>query len=179
MRKRTLFFVLGLAGLIGAAPAAAETAMFPPLAADTLSRERVSLPGGLAGRYNLVVVAYRRQQQADVDTWMPTLNALEQADPRLRWYELPTIGRFTGVFVSWWLDDAMRSGIPDLRQRARTITLYVDKDWFRGRLGLPQTEDAIHLLLLDKAGRVLWRHAGRFDETAAADLRKRLATLPR
>lgn len=120
---RAAFVLVSLAVSAAAAHAESPAPRFPALAADNLARERIALPGGLAGTYNLVVIAYRRQQQADVDTWMPALGAIEKDDPRLRWYELPTIGKLTGVFVSPWLDDAMRAGIPDASQRARNHCL--------------------------------------------------------
>lgn len=176
---RAAFILASLAASVPAATAFAEgpAPRFPAITAESLARERIALPGGLAGTYNLVVVAYRRQQQADVDTWMPALGAIEKDDPRVRWYELPTIGKLTGVFVSPWLDDAMRAGIPDAGQRARTITLYVDKQWFRAALGLPDSDDAIHLLLLDRQGLVLWRRDGRHDPGAIAELRAKLKSL--
>jgi hypothetical protein len=176
--RRTGFLVVLLATL-SAAGVRAEAPMprFPAIVAENLARDRVSLPAGLAGTYNLVVVAYRREQQADVDTWMPALGVIEKDDPRFRWYELPTIGKLTGVFVSPWLDDAMRAGIPDQAQRARTITLYVDKQWFRESLGLPDSDGSIHLLLLDRQGRVLWRRDGAYDSGAAAELKSKLKAL--
>lgn len=178
MHHREFALTLALLGALHASATSAEPGpTFPALTADNLARERIALPGGLAGRYNLVIVAYRQRQQPEVDTWMPALNALERENPAFRWYELPTIGKFTGLFVSLWLDDAMRSGIPDPQQRARTITIYVDKDWFRGRLGLPQNDDAIHLILIDKSGTVLWRRSGPFAAAALDELRKTLIDL--
>jgi hypothetical protein len=63
----------------------------------------------------------------------------------------------------WWLDDAMRAGIPDPEARAATITLYLDKRAFRTALALP-SEETIYALLVDRAGRVLWRAEGGWTE---------------
>lgn len=177
MRRACVFLVMLATLSAGAVRAEAPTPRFPAIVAENLARDRVSLPGGLAGTYNLVVVAYRREQQAEVDTWMPALNAMEKEDPRFRWYELPTIGKMMGLLVSPWLDDAMRAGIPDQAQRARTITLYIDKQWFREALGLPDSDGSIHLLLLDRQGRVLWRRDGAYDPSAAAELKSKLKSL--
>ena len=163
-----------------AAPAAAQDGpRFPAVTAENLESRRFVLPRELEGAYNIVVIAYERRQQADVDTWMPFLNALEKEDRRVRWYELPTIPKMTGVFIGWWIDSGMRRGIPDVSQRERTITLYLDKSEFRRALGLPDSDRSIHTLLIDREGRVLWRFDGRYDPAAAQSLRAKLAQLPR
>jgi hypothetical protein len=63
----------------------------------------------------------------------------------------------------------MRAGIPDPVARERTITLYLDKDAFRGALQLA-TEEDIQALLLDRQGRVLWRAEGILTPDKAASL---------
>jgi hypothetical protein len=47
--------------------------------------------------------------------------------------------------------------------RARTITLYIDKDEFTKALAIP-TEDTIYLFLVDCDGNILWRDTGVFSE---------------
>lgn len=150
---------------------------FPAVTARNLERRAYRLPAELEGKYNVVVIAYRRQQQADVNTWMPFLNALEAQDKRVRWYELPTISGTTGFFMGWMIDRGMRRGIPDIDQRRRTITLYLDKTIFRRALRLPQSNGVIHVLLIDKAGRVLYRADGPYTPVAAGALRDRLKAL--
>jgi hypothetical protein len=41
----------------------------------------------------VVIVAFRRQQQELVDSWVPWLEARVADDPDFRFYELPMIGR--------------------------------------------------------------------------------------
>lgn len=109
---------------------------------------------------------------------MPFLNALEAQDKRIRWCELPTISRTTGLFMGWMIDRGMRRGLPDVAQRRRAITLYLDKAAFRTALRLPQSNDSIHILLIDRGGRVLYRADGPCAPIAGAALRERLGTLP-
>jgi hypothetical protein len=180
--SRFAVFVLGavaaaLAASAGLAAAETRAPVFPTVRAESLERQPYELPKGLDGRFNVVVIAYRRPQQADVDTWMPYLNALEARDPRVRWWELPTISETTGLFIGWWIDGGMRAGIPDRAQRARTITLYLDKARFRASLRLPDSDATIHTLLIDKEGRVLWRFDGPFTAAAGAALDARLKSL--
>ncbi len=72
-------------------------------------------------------------------------------------------------FNQWMIDSGMRGGIPDPATRARTITLYLDKQRFRQALGLPD-EDHIYLLLIDQDGRVYCQSHGPYSPEKAASL---------
>src|SRR5689334_18500686 len=141
---------------------------FPRVEGSNLEGDHFVLPADFGGELNVVLVAFKREQQHDVDTWMPFLKRIAEANPRLRVYELPTLGRRYRLMRSF-IDGGMRSGIPDRAVRAATITLYIDKSPFRRALGLPD-EDRIYVLLVDREGRVHWRTDGAFDPTAAVEL---------
>jgi hypothetical protein len=146
---------------------------FPTLTAKNLAGTELQLPSGFSGQKNLVLIAFERDQQKDVDTWLKVLPALAQAHPTLAYYELPTIKRMNGM-VRFFIDNGMRGGIPDKQQRARTITLYIDKEPFKKALNIP-SEDRIYALLLDKSGKVLWRADGLYDEAKGQALTAALA----
>ena len=155
----------------GASTAAAQSAVehrFPTMQAATLGGRKVSLPRDFGGRANLVLVAFKREQQALVEGWMPAAERLAAARPGLRYYELPTLGRGL-TLIRPVIDGGMRSGIPDAAARDRTITLYTNVDAFRTALGLAGTR-TIYALLLDEAGVVRWRAEGAFTEAAGAGL---------
>jgi hypothetical protein len=135
--------------------------VFPPLKASNLEKTELSLPSAFEGKVNLVLIAFERRQQKDVDTWLAALPDIQKSHPGLEYYELPTIKRM-GALMRWFIDNGMRGGIPDKKQRARTITLYIDKEPFKKALNIP-SEDTIYALLLDKAGQVIWRESGRYD----------------
>ncbi|MFO7654619.1 MAG: hypothetical protein R6X25_12480 [Candidatus Krumholzibacteriia bacterium] len=140
------------------------------IAAETLRGRSIRLPDGLAGERNLLVIAYERDQQADVDTWLVALGNLELAPPEFSYYELPTIGG--GMrFMRPVIDAGMRRGIRDRQQRDRVITLFLDKDWFRGQVGTAHTDD-IAALLVDREGWILHRWFGACDERKGAELRE-------
>ena len=155
------------------APSTHLHAVFPTLRAWNLNRRALQLPADFEGERNLVVVAFQRDQQALVDSWQPAVDELLERYPDLRFYELPTIFRGNPVFRAW-LDGAMRFGIPDSQVRERTITLYLEKPEFRAALGLPH-EETIYLLLLGRAGQVLWRGEGAYNPRLADELNEALA----
>ena len=145
---------------------------FPLVEGSNLEGERFALPADFKGELNVVLVAFKREQQADVDTWMPFLKSVAETRRDLRTYELPVLGRGYRL-MRRFIDGGMRRGIPDAAVRAATITLYIDKTPFREALSLPD-EDRIYVLLVDRRGHVQWRTDGRFDEQAGAELVRRI-----
>jgi hypothetical protein len=145
---------------------------FPTVEGSNLEGEHFSLPSDFKGRLNVVLVAFRREQQADVDNWTPFLTTVGERRRDLRIYELPTLGRRYRLMRPF-IDGGMRRGIPDAAVRAATITLYIDKAPFRESLRLPE-EDRIYVLLVDQKGQVSWRAEGRFDARTGAELVRRL-----
>ncbi len=153
-------------------------ARFPVLEAENLRGRTLRLPDDLAGDINLLLVAYERDQQADIDTWLGPLAKIPLETPHFAYYELPTISRGM-AWMRGVIDGGMRQGIPDREQRERTITLYLDKDWFRHQIGTDGS-NAIAALLVDRDGHVTQRWFGPFDATADSSLRTALGlTLPR
>jgi hypothetical protein len=120
----------------------------------------VTLPAGLEGDLNILLVAFQRWQQRSVDTWLPFVKKLENTYDWVRYYELPVIQHMNPL-ARTFINEGMRAGIPDPLARERTITLYLDKIAFRRGLDLPHEED-IYILLVDREGQVLWRAQGTF-----------------
>jgi len=146
---------------------------FPTVTGSNLQREKLNLPQDFEGELNLVLIAFQQWQQSRVDTWLPFARQLEKTHSGVRYYELPTIQRLN-TLARTFINEGMRAGIPDPVARERTITLYLDKRAFQEALQLPGEED-IHVLLLDRQGRVLWRAEGAFTakdgESLAAAIR--------
>ncbi len=133
---------------------------FPVVTGSNLQGKSLSLPDAFEGEWNLVFIAFQQWQQGQVDSWIPFARQLEESQPELRYYELPTIEKRSRL-ARTFINEGMRAGIPDPVARERTITLYLDKTAFRKALQLPH-EDDIHVLLLDRRGQVLWRTEGPF-----------------
>jgi hypothetical protein len=133
------------------------------------------LPTDFEGDRNLLLVAFEREQQKDVDTWLREMKRFEELDPGFHYYELPTIQR-PNAFTRWFIDTGMRRAIPDRKARERTITLYLDKKPFCDAL-LIRDQKKIYQFLVDRNGRVLWRSEGLFDESKGASLRSALGEL--
>ena len=148
---------------------------FPRVAGTNLEGRRFSLPADFEAEYNVVLVAFRREQQADVDSWLPFLREQKVAARGFRVYELPTLNRSYRL-MRGFIDGGMARGIPEKATREATITLYIDKTPFKKALALT-AEDRISTLIVARDGRVLWRADGRFMPAAGAGLAAALDSL--
>lgn len=146
-----------------------ENARFPEVEGKSLAGSHLKLPGDFDGDPTLVLVAFQRHQQSDIDTWIPLSVALTEEYPDLRSYEVPVIPRGYRL-VSWFIDGGMRAGIPDPAIRSSTITVYTDKSRFLAALDLGG-DDVIQILLIATDGTIRWRAAGPRDDEAEKELR--------
>lgn len=70
--------------------------VFPTYASDNLSKKKMTIPQDFNGKnYNIVFVAFAREQQDDIDTWVPAVTTLLHRFGReaLNFYEIPVIDR--------------------------------------------------------------------------------------
>jgi len=148
-------------------PAAAFTQktgmQFPVHTFPNLAKQTKIIPTELDGDYKLMIVAFQRWHQDLVDTWFPAGGMLEKtfAKPggKFRYYEIPTIYEM-GSIRRALLNTGMRTGVREQSARERTFTMYLDKAPFRKTLQI-QNEQDIHLFLLNKKGKVIWRAQGK------------------
>jgi hypothetical protein len=150
-----------------------STGIFPRLRARNLEGVDVVLPDGFVGDRNVVAIAFQRNQQSLVDSWIPWFEEQEAVDPGLRFYELPTIGRIWAP-VRNVIDGGMARAIGDPAVLQRTLTVYGDVNRVIRPLGIEE-RSTIALLLVDGSGHVRWRGSGGFTPQLAHDLETALA----
>ena len=155
-----------------------DPARLPPLSGRSLDGRHHNLPGDLREQHTFIVAAFRREQQALVDEWLPWLLDLEARRPDVAVYELPVLSSAYSP-ARWFIDGGMRRGVGTDAARARTITVYSDVGKAVRELGLPGT-DMIGVLLVDRSGRILAREHGGFEneKTTAAHRGARASDRP-
>ena len=167
-----LLLVLTACGFAGRNSEVVPTALpgerFPTVVGVTLDGEEVPLPFGFHGQRNLVIVAFRREQQADAESWLALYDSMRSDYPSLEAYEVPTIDKSSAVF-RLWVNTGMRFGIDDAELRDRVYTLYLDREIFQRALAIPDRE-RIQVFLLNGDGNVLWRSAGPASDAARREL---------
>jgi hypothetical protein len=149
--------------------------IFPTVKGSNLLRQELTLPRDFQGEINLVFVPFYQWHQMEVDSWGKLAKELEQIYSYLHYYELPTLQQMNFLSKTF-INEGMRAGIPDPDTRARTITLYVNKAYFRRSLEMPD-EGHIYVFLVDKLGEVLWLGRGAYTPDQAAPLLAKILEL--
>jgi hypothetical protein len=167
----TLVFFVNIVGCVGTAPNAPDApAAFlrkmPTIEAETLNEKTLQLPRDLPAEKTLVLMAFSQAQQKNVDTWIAGMN-LNNAN--FEWIETPIIDPLYSFFSSF-IQNGMRSGIPDLKARARTVTIFTKRAAFLKAMGLPESTDTIYAAVVDRGGNILARVEGDFTSLKAGVL---------
>ncbi len=137
---------------------------FPRLRARDLTGRTRWLPDALGERLSLVFVAFRREQQAAIDSWGPWLRRPDVAD-RLDFYEVPILGRRWAPMRPV-IDGGMAAAVREEKARRRTLTVYGDVARIAEALDIPD-RSTVSIFLVDQDGAILDRATGPFDEVTA------------
>jgi hypothetical protein len=151
--------------------------MFPVTKGENLNGREFEIPAGFDGQFNILLVAFLRQQQADVDTWLDAARDIAADHPNVEYYELPTLSSAWGL-MRGWIDGGRRSGSPATAARERTVTISTDTEAFRSIGGI-EGRDRIWVGIVDRDGRVHWSARGPATDETKSQLRdavRRLAS---
>ena len=141
--------------------------MFPSVSVRDLEGRSMSTPTCLTGSPNVVMVAFRREHQRLVDSWIPWLEDTQRTLPDLRFYEVPAISG-TWKPVRRFIDGGMAQAIKVPAVLQRTLTYYGDLSLLTTPLQITDRND-IHILKVS-AGEVLARTTGEFSPSKAESL---------
>jgi hypothetical protein len=184
-----LVAVIGMAGYASASPASGPPASagqaagelvagerFPELRGEYLSGRKAALPGDASGRVALLALGFTYPSRLPVAAWTKRFRGEFDNTAQVTFYQIPILGG-TARMGKWFIESGMRRGTPKA-DRENVITVYADTETWKQRLGV-RAEDSAYLVLLDRRGNVVWRHAGPFEETQyqtlAAQVRKLLS----
>lgn len=134
---------------------------FPSMVGINLHGKKKAIPRSFNRKYNIVIVAFERDHQNDVNTWMESIENIVSANDDVGFYEIPLIYAMKPP-SRFWLNNAMRAGITDEKSRTRTITVYANKERFK-TVSKMET-DRIHILLLKKNGEIIFKSEGPFSD---------------
>jgi hypothetical protein len=145
---------------------------FPEIDTRDLEGRVVRLPVALPGPSDVLVLAFRRGQQSDVDGWRDAVGRL--GEPEVGFWEVPVIGRLWNP-MRGWIDGGMARAIPDIAVRTHTLTTYTDANALRGALGIDGPGSVAPMLVV--GGVVRWQDRGPADARAVAGLAEALRRL--
>ncbi|HSY02634.1 MAG TPA: hypothetical protein VK819_10775 [Acidobacteriaceae bacterium] len=135
---------------------------FPSVTSYNLDKQRVTLPSGMEGQIDLLIISFASEQQQEVESWLPVAQALQHTNFQFRYYQLPVSVRVNFVF-RWWETSSMRSDQTDPVTWHWIVPLFIDRPKFLQDLDISNVKQTV-VLLVDRQGHVLWRASGSFSE---------------
>jgi hypothetical protein len=142
-------------------------AILPVLRAEALSGRVIELPSAARGRVALVAFGFTRGSGDAIEAWGDRFRQAYGADSTFVCYEIPVLGGLARLAAPM-IRRGMRKGSRAAHQDDVLLLWNNTSDW-KQRLGY-ESGDAPHLVLLDREGRIRWRHAGAPDESSWSGL---------
>jgi len=129
---------------------------FPEVNAKSLAKTRESIPASASGKVTLVTVAFLRESQSQIDSWLGPFAERFGSREGFTFYEVPMIS--SGYrFMRPLIDGGMRAGIPDAKHR-HVVTMYGDVKKYVNELALDTRLG--YAFLLDREGIIRWQGQG-------------------
>lgn len=129
---------------------------FPNVTADSLAGTKESIPESCQGQVTLVAVAFLRESQGQLDSWLnPFYKQFGKRDGFM-FYEIPMIS--SGYkFMKPVIDSGMRGGIPQFKHK-HVVTMYGDVNKYLDALQLDPRSG--YAFLLDREGIIRFQAQG-------------------
>jgi hypothetical protein len=143
----------------------------PVINTESLAKRELTLPKDLPGQRTLILMAYARVQQKNIDTW---INGMALAKSRIAWIETPIVGE-RNFLMQAFINGGMRAGIQDPTARENTVTLFVEPDELAKAMGMPSKTSTIFAAVVERSGRVLAYVEGDYTPEKAALISAALA----
>jgi hypothetical protein len=149
---------LALFSVSGSAVQTPKSVDFPTVTSYSLDKQKITLPSGMEGQINLLILSFAPEQESDVNSWLPVAQALQHTNFQFRYYQIPIAPRENFVF-RWWETSSMRSDQTDPVTWHWIVPIFVDRQKFLHDLDIPNDKQVV-ALLVDREGHVLWRASG-------------------
>ena len=130
--------------------------IFPEVKDDSLANTRVSLPDAARGKVTLIAVAFLRESQSQLDSWLEPFGKKFANNQKFTFYEVPMLA---GAYKAMrpMIDGGMRAGIPQEKHK-NVVTMYGDVEKYIKALNLDIRSG--YAFLLDREGIIRWEGRG-------------------
>jgi hypothetical protein len=155
-------------------PPDVNQSMFPQVRGSSLQQKTIVLPDHFRGKSTLLLIGYVQKAQFDIDRWI--LGAL-QAGVKAEIVEVPTIAGMVPQMVQGFIDNGMRSGIPQ-SDWGSVVTVYEDAPKIIAALGNDRPQSA-YAVLLNSEGRIVWTTNTGYSAGQVLELKAKVDELER
>ena len=129
---------------------------FPAVRAKTLAGQETTVPDDAAGKVVLVCVAFLRESQSQLDSWLNPFYEKFGSREDIMFYEVPMIsGGYK--FMKMIIDGGMRGGLPEFKHK-HVVTMYGDVESYQKALEIDPRNG--YAFLLDRGGIIRWQDQG-------------------
>ena len=159
--------VIGLTFMLAAALTVGTP--MPKLEGESLSGHKAVLPDAAKGKVTLVAIGFTYESRRPVEVWTKRFRQEFGSNPETAFFEVPMISGMARL-AKLFIDSGMRRGTPK-EDHDKVITVYGGASDWKQRLAVEDT-DIAYLILLDREGKVRWRHSGLFAESIWPELKE-------
>jgi hypothetical protein len=164
IRPTSAFAARVAAALLLLAPAVAAASPAIHFQVTDLNGAVTEIPAGLPQPRALLLLGFRHSDQAALDAWRQGMGLrAEDAD----WFEVPVIGVGSPMIRSM-IVHGMQRRAAGKAERARLAPAFAAAATIAGQLGVDSGAPAV--VVVDRAGNVLARSSGSFDQAKATAL---------
>ncbi|MFP4620693.1 MAG: hypothetical protein ACLFM7_05245 [Bacteroidales bacterium] len=142
---------------------------FPAIEAETLSGEKITFPDVTKGKYAFILIAFKRQTQGEVDSWLDPFIKEFGKRKSVTFYEIPMISK-NWKWMSGWIDAGMRAGVPKAKHD-HVATYYGPLSKYFSHFNVEDT-GTVYVFLLDKNGNIIYKTSGPADDYKFSELRR-------
>lgn len=152
IKKTNIFLRLLTLGFLLTAFAlqAAEVPVFPEVETSDLNGKTYRLPHDFGPGKVWLIIAFEREQQRECDRVFGLFATLKDSQQH-RLFELPVLNKLN-VFMRWFIQQGMKSGISETNRRAQVLTLHVDLPTWKRTLQIP--DNGVYLVRTDQKGNI-------------------------
>jgi len=129
---------------------------FPEVTAQSLANTDESIPDSARGKVTLITVAFLRESQPQLDSWLGPFTERFGSKEGFTFYEVPMIAA-DYTFMRSVIDGGMRGGIPKEKHK-NVVTMYGDIEKYMKALSLDSRFG--YAFILDQEGIIRWQEQG-------------------
>ena len=143
----------------------------PNLTAKSLDQQAINLPGELPGDKTLALVAFKRGQGKDIESWIEGLQL--RSNPSIVWVRMPVVNDPGSESQRAAFESRLQTHLGRPTEEGKVIPVFTDQDAFLRATGLDSPEQ-VTAMVVNRDGQVLARVQGQYDANKAAVLRETL-----
>lgn len=163
MHFRSLLMLGAVLSTVSVMRLAADSTVMPTTQGQSLSGHEVTLPGATSGHPAVIVIGFSHSSQKSMEHWDKEIGAKVTAKPGVPLYNVAVI-QDAPRFLRGMITHSMKAMVPAAGQD-RFLTVVQGQDELKKAVDF-STGDEAYVVVLDSAGKIVFRTHGEPSETA-------------